>query len=221
MLINLSALLIDKSIQLIIRLLQIVVDEDLVKLGRLGPGELVLGPSETLLDALLGLGAAASQALLELLVVGGCDEDVASVDARSLDLLDALHLDVEDYDSTLGCLLFDRRLARTVEVASELSAVDTKRQCILLYPRFLDLLLDKSVVGDQLPESLLGDKVVLNTISLAISRTSSRVRHGQGEDVGVAAEEKLDQRALADTAGAADDEGSTVGGRSHCEEAPE
>ncbi|KAI6751870.1 hypothetical protein HG531_006566 [Fusarium graminearum] len=84
--------------------------------------KLVLRTGKTLLDALLGLGATASESLLELLGVRGGDEDVAGVDGGGLDLLDALHFDVEDDDLALGCLLLDGCLTRSVKVATKLGA---------------------------------------------------------------------------------------------------
>lgn len=60
--------------------------------GGLGVLELELGLCEALLDAGLGLGAAAAEALLEGVLGGGRDEDVAGVDAGGLDLLYALFL---------------------------------------------------------------------------------------------------------------------------------
>lgn len=58
--------------------------------GGLGVLELDLCLREALLNAGLGLGAAATEALLERLLRGGRDEDVAGVDAGVLDLLYAL-----------------------------------------------------------------------------------------------------------------------------------
>lgn len=81
----------------------------------------------------------------------------------------------------------------------------------------LDLLLDEAILGDQIPKRILGDKVVLNAIGLALTRIASSMRHRKSEDIGVTAEEHLDQRALSDTARSRDDEGSTVRRRSHCE----
>lgn len=88
-----SARPVNKLIQLLIRRLEVVVDDDdVVHAGGLGVLELDLGLGEALLDAGLGLGAAAAEALLESVLRGGGDEDVARVDAGSLDLLDALLL---------------------------------------------------------------------------------------------------------------------------------
>lgn len=78
--------------ELLVRRLEVVVDDDdVVDAGGLGELELVLGLGEALLDAGLGLGAAAAEALLEGLLRGWRDEDVAGVDARGLDLLDTLY----------------------------------------------------------------------------------------------------------------------------------
>lgn len=122
----LGLLSVDKSIKLLVCLLQIVVDENLVELGILGPRKLILRTCQALLDALLSLGAAAAQSLLELFGIRGRDEYVACVDGRGLDLLDALHLNVQHNNLALGCLLLDSGLARSVEVASELSTIGTQ-----------------------------------------------------------------------------------------------
>lgn len=84
---------VNKLVKLLIRRLEVVVDDDdVVHAGGLGVLELDLCLGEALLDAGLGLGAATAQALLEGVLRGGRDEDVARVDAGGLDLLDALLL---------------------------------------------------------------------------------------------------------------------------------
>lgn len=83
--------LVNEVVELLVSRLEVVVDNDeVVDAWRLGVLELLVGLGEALLDAGLGLGAAASQALLELLDRGRRDEDVAGGDARVFDLLDAL-----------------------------------------------------------------------------------------------------------------------------------
>lgn len=83
--------LVDELVELLVGSLEVVVDNDeVVDAGGLGVLELLAGLGEALLDAGLGLGAAAAQALLELLDRGWRDEDVAGGDARVFDLLDAL-----------------------------------------------------------------------------------------------------------------------------------
>ena len=56
----------------------------------LGVLELVLGLREALLNALLLLGSTAAQSRFKGFERGRCDENVASIDAGVLDLLDAL-----------------------------------------------------------------------------------------------------------------------------------
>lgn len=81
----------NEVVELLVGSLEVVVDNDeVVDAWRLGELELLVGLGEALLDAGLGLGAAASQALLELLDRRRRDEDVAGGDARVFDLLDAL-----------------------------------------------------------------------------------------------------------------------------------
>lgn len=100
-----------------------LVYDDLVVDTSLAEGKLVLGLGQSLEDLLLLVGAAAAQSLLKLLVGWGSDEDVASREARGLDLLDTLHLDVENDNLALGGLLLDGGLAGAVEVAAKLSTV--------------------------------------------------------------------------------------------------
>ncbi len=89
----------------------------------LGILQLHLGLLQPLLDRVLLLGAAAAQAALELLLGRRRDEDVPGGEARRLDLLDALDLDVQDYRLALGSLLLDGRFGGAVEVVAELRAV--------------------------------------------------------------------------------------------------
>lgn len=109
-----SLLSVNKSVQFLVCLLQIIVDKDLIELGRSRPCKLVLRTGEALLDALLSFSAATTESFLELLSIRGRDKDVARVDGRGLDLLDTLHLDVEDDHLALSGLLLDSRLACSV-----------------------------------------------------------------------------------------------------------
>lgn len=88
----------------------------------LGVLQLDLGLLQPLLDRLLLLRPAAAQALLELFLGRRGDEDVAGGEARRLDLLDALHLNVQHDRLALGGLLLDRRLGGSVKVITELGA---------------------------------------------------------------------------------------------------
>ena len=101
-----------------------IVDNDLVVHTRgLGIIQLQLCLRKSLEDGLLLVCAPAPEALLQDLLGRGCNEDVASREARSLDLLDALHLNVQYHNLTLGALLVDGRLARAVEVVAELGTI--------------------------------------------------------------------------------------------------
>lgn len=140
----------------------------------------ILRLREPLLDALLLLGAAAPEALLELLLAGRGDEDEARGDAARLDLLDALHLDVQHDDLALLALLADCRLGRAVAVAAELGV------------------LDEAVRGDQRLEVGVADEVVVDGVLLALAGRPRRVADGEGEGVRVLREEHLEQSALAD-----------------------
>lgn len=74
------------------------------------------------------------------------------------------------------------------------------------------LLLDKLVLGNQGLELLLGDVMVVHAVLLAGARRARRVRHGKGKCFRVTLEEHLDQGALSDAAGTADDQGAAVSG---------
>lgn len=74
----------------------------------------------------------------------------------------------------------------------------------------MNLLLDEAVLGDQVPESILGDEVVVDTVALALTRVTGSMRHGESELIGVSGEEHVDQRTLSDTARSRDNDGSTV-----------
>ena len=88
----------------------------------LGVFQLDFGLFQPLLDRLLLLRPPAAQALLELLLGRRGDEDVAGREARGLDLLDALDLNIQHDCLALGGLLLDRRLGGSVQVVTELGA---------------------------------------------------------------------------------------------------
>lgn len=78
-------------LQLLVSLVQVVVyDNNVVNTRRVGVLELDLCLGQAFGDGLFGLGAAAAEALLKRLEGRGFDEDVAGVDAGSLDLFYAL-----------------------------------------------------------------------------------------------------------------------------------
>lgn len=143
-----------------------------------GPKD-VLSLGQPLLDALLLLGAAAPQPPLELLLAGRRDEDEARGDVAALDLLDALHLDVQEHHLALLALLADRALAGAVAVAAELRV------------------LHEAVLRDQLLEPGVRHEVVVDAVLLARPRGAGGVADGQGEGVRVHGEELLEEGALA------------------------
>ncbi len=89
----------------------------------LGVLQLDLGLVQTLLDRVLLLRPAPAQALLQLFLGRRRNKDEAGREARSLDLLHALHLDIQDDGLALGGLLLDRGLGGAVEVVAKLRAV--------------------------------------------------------------------------------------------------
>lgn len=76
-------------------------------------------------------------------------------------------------------------------------------------------LLHKLILRDQIPEVILRHVVVVNAVLLARARTARRVRDGQRVRIRVFLKEHVEQRALADPAGAGDDNRAAIGGRSH------
>lgn len=225
--------LVDKLLKLVVCGVEVVVDDDdIVDAGGLGVLELVGGLREALLYARLVLGAAAAQPRLEGLDGGRGDEDVAGGDAGVFDLLDALetntrsayfparrrilffsagtgrgggfprllsfffffylHLDVQEDDLALGGLLLNGHLAGAVPVAAELGV------------------LDEAVAGDEGLEILHGDEVVVHGVLLAGARGAGRVGDGEAEGLGVALEEAVVERALADARGPGDDDGTGI-----------
>lgn len=178
----------------------------------LGVLQLQLGLRQPLLHALLLLRATAPQPLLQHRLAGRRHKDIPRVHAALLDLLNALHLDVQHHDAVLGSLVRDRLPARAVAVAAERRV------------------LDEAVGGDELCELVVRHEVVVHAVGLAVARRAGRVRDGEGEGSWVALAEEVEERAFADAAGARDYEGSAVGGeggrggggRSHgCEKAEE
>ena len=94
--------------------------------GDLGIFQLDLGLGQALLDRFLLLCPAPAQALLQFFLGRRSDEDVAGREARGLDLLHALHLDIQDDGLALGGLLLDRGLGGAVKVVAELRAVSRR-----------------------------------------------------------------------------------------------
>ena len=106
--------------QLLVALLQIVVDNDDVKVARLlSERQLLSRLVQPLLEGVLRLRLAAPQPRLEDLHGGRLDEGVHGVEVGAcLDLLHPLHLDVQDADLAGLDDCFDGLLARAVHVAT-------------------------------------------------------------------------------------------------------
>jgi len=109
-------------------------------------------------------------------------------EARRLDALDALTVDVQDADLARLAHGLDRLLRRAVVVAVDARVFEEQvRVDVALH--LVDVL-----------------EVVVHAVDLAGSGASRRVRHAEPERVGVALHELGDQRALARAGAARDDE---------------
>ena len=71
-------------------------------------------------------------------------------------------------------------------------------------------MLDEAVAGDEGLEILHGDEVVVHGVLLAGARGAGRVGDGEAEGLGVALEEAVVERALADARGPGDDDGTGI-----------
>ena len=158
--------------------------------GDLGVLQLDLGLVQTLLDRVLLLRPAPAQALLQLFLGRRRNKDEAGREARSLDLLHALHLDIQDDGLALGGLLLDGGLGGAVEVVAELRAVvrvlagdvcgGSGREKVNRR-----VLLNKAVFVLERQELFLRHEVVVDGMLLAGPRATGRVGDGEGEGVRV------------------------------------
>lgn len=105
-----------------------------------------------------------------------------------------LHLNIQQHNLALRALLLNRHLASAVAVAAKLGV------------------LDEAVLRNKGLERVHSDEVVVDGVALARAGGARGVRHGEDKGIGVALEEELVERALADARGAGDDEGAAVGG---------
>ena len=154
----------------------------------LGVFQLHLGLLQALLNRVLLLGAAPAQAPLQLFLRRRGDEDVAGGELGGLDLLHALHLDIQNDGLALGGLLLDRGLRRAVEVVTKLRAVVWVSAGARLESGgcgFQRVPLDEAVLGLQLQERILRDEVVVDAVLLAGPRAAGRVGDREGEGVRV------------------------------------
>ncbi len=204
--------------------------------GDLGILQLDLGLGQALLDRFLLLCPAPTQALLQLFLGRRSDEDVAGREARGLDLLHALHLDIQDDGLALGGLLLDRGLGGAVKIVAELRAVVQALAVDVWRGNGREsgarrVPLDEAVVGLELLELLLGHEVVVDAMLLAGPRATGRVGDGEREGVRVSLarvsgialaygrvdgwqraylEEELVEGPLADAGRARDDDGTGI-----------
>lgn len=145
-----------------IRLLNVVVDNDLLMRARqLGKSQLVLCLCQSLSQRFLGLGAAATKALLQLLQRRRGEEHEPRVQVGLLDLLHALHLDIQNTDALLLGDVLDGLHGGSVMVSAELG------------------MLDEAVGGNEFEESLLGSEVVFAAVLLTSARLTGCVCYGQ------------------------------------------
>lgn len=140
----------DVLLQLLVALFKIIIDNHLVVVARnRRKRQLLLCLRQTLLNIRLLVRSTTPQTLLENLLAWRLDEDEFGVEVRLLDLLDTLHLNVEDADAALGRYVLDSGNRGAVVVAGELGV------------------LDEGVLRDELEEGILGDKVVGLAVNLS------------------------------------------------------
>lgn len=142
----------------------------------------------------LALRASPLQPLLQLLLTRRRHEHIPRLNVALLELLHPFHLNVQDHDLPFRGLVPHRLLARAVPVATELRV------------------LDEAVLGNQPLKVVAGHKVVVHAVRLARARLARRVADGQGEGVGVALAEEVEEGAFADARGAGNNDGAAVGG---------
>ena len=168
-------------LKLLIRLLQIIIHQHkIMHTRRLSILQLIIRLRQPLLNTLLRLRTASPKSLLQRLQARRRNKDVPRINRRLLNLLDALHFNVEHHHAPLGRLLLDGGLAGAVAVAAELGV------------------LDEAVLCDQGLELLHGHEVVVLAVGLAGAGGASRVRDGEGEGVWVGGEEAVVEGAFAD-----------------------
>lgn len=187
--------------------IEVVIDDDLVVLALgLAILNLVLGLRKSFLDCLFGRVTAAAQPLLQDLHAGRLDEAYSRVQTALLQLLDALHLDVEDADPlalsrgavdalalALGHILHGL-LGRAVVVAAELG---------VLFER---------VLRNHGLELVRRREVVVDPVLLAGAGLASRVRDAEPKQLRVVREQPLDECRLARARRAGEDYRSHLGG---------
>eukprot|EP00632_Arachnochrysis_sp_CCMP2950_P016842 CAMPEP_0185701548 /NCGR_PEP_ID=MMETSP1164-20130828/9700_1 /TAXON_ID=1104430 /ORGANISM="Chrysoreinhardia sp, Strain CCMP2950" /LENGTH=322 /DNA_ID=CAMNT_0028368617 /DNA_START=196 /DNA_END=1162 /DNA_ORIENTATION=+ len=186
--------------------LQLVVDDVVVErrraIGGMREGEFGLGVAQALLDLVLGLGAAAAQALLEDVERRRFHPQVIRLERRRrLDLAHALDVDVEDADATLLLHGLDGRFRGAVVVPVHVRRLDEAAALYLGLHR-LDL-----------------GEVVVHAIRLPRTRVARRVRHREPERRRLPLHQLPDQRALARARASGNDErGIDGGGHPHARE---
>lgn len=138
--------------------------------------------SQSLLNSILSLGTPTPQTSLQSLHARRLNKHIAGLDTGVLlDLLHAIHLDIQNNDQTLGSLLVNGHVAGSIAIRAESGA------------------LDETAFGLQCCELVLGDEEVALSVDFAGAGTACCVRDAEGELGGVCAEEALDECALADT----------------------
>lgn len=157
-----------KRLKLLPSPLKLIIDNDLVEHALLACKlQLLLRLRQPLLNRILAIRLAAPQPLLQDLETRGLQTEIAGAELRLLDLLDALHLDVEDAGAVVGGDVLDALHAGAVAVAAELRV------------------LDEGARADELAEALFGHEVVLAAVLLAWARGAGCVGDGEAEARGV------------------------------------
>lgn len=141
--------------------------------------DLLTSSIQSQLQTFLGLCAAALQSTLQLLDGRGLDEHVQPIQVRVLDLLHALHLNVQHTDLAVGLHLLHGRYTRAVHVAAELGRL-------------------QELIGQHSPLQLFSGHVeVVHAVLLSGPGLTGGVRYREAKGVRVLFHELLEQRALA------------------------
>ena len=155
--------------------LQIIVDDDVIVLGRCL--HLACRVGETSNDDVLGIGRPAAQPSLELIERRWCYEDELRLWKLPEHLEGTLHVDLEQDGVARGKVLLDGRKRRTIVIRMDLGP------------------LDEAVFPDDVLKLVDAHEVVVNAVDLTLAGCARRGRYGQ-DVIGMLFEHAADERAL-------------------------
>lgn len=120
------------------------------------------------------------------------NKHIPRINARVLQVLRTLHLNIKHHNQSPGSLLIDSPLTSTIVIPTETR------------------ILNKRAPFNQGRKLVPGYKEVGDTVCFAWSRLSRGVRDSESECAWVGGEETLDEGSFADVRGAGDDDGAAV-----------